>query len=211
VQDRDQNEDQDEHDQEDRARRRHSLAAVRRGFDARAAREGDSALRRDHVRHRARAAEEPGAEAVRGEVGAHHAPDDRPDPAVGERALEPVAHFDPHPALLPREEDQDAVVLSLPSDAPRREELGGGRLDLFAPEIGERGDGELRTGLLMELARQGLDRVGARRVHDVCEVAQASGRLGPFAARRGRGEEGQGQPGTQEGRAEGAPRSSDSS
>src|SRR5262249_22820109 len=83
--------------------------------------------------------------------------DDELRHCVGKLALQPIADLDPHLALGRRDDQQDAVVLSLLADLPGTAETHAVVLDAASFERFDRDDHELTRGLRFEirkLARQ---------------------------------------------------------
>ena len=77
--------------------------------------------------------------------------------SVVDDGLEAVTDFGPIFAVVGRDEEEDAVVLVLLSDAERFENLVGELLDRFAIEGIDGDDGELRPGFLLELEAERVD------------------------------------------------------
>ena len=94
-----------------------------------------------------------GLEARRDRIG-----DDHLGERVGQRALQPVSDFYPHPPFVGRDEQQHAVVLGFLAELPGAKQLVGVRLDLLAVERGDGGDDKLDAGLGLEIGQLGLDR-----------------------------------------------------
>ena len=110
-----------------------------------------------------------GLEARRDGVG-----DDHGGEGIGQRAFQAIAHFDAHPPLLGRHQQQHAVVLVLLAELPEAEQLVGIGLDLLALERAHRGDDELDARLLLELGELGLQRVARLLRDDVGLVDDAA-------------------------------------
>ena len=92
------------------------------------------------------AARDPAAVIAGLEAGRDGVGDDEARHRVGQRALEFVADLDPHPPLLRRDEEKNAVILLGFAELPRTEEFVGVGLDLFAPERGDGRDHQLDAG-----------------------------------------------------------------
>ena len=112
--------------------------------------------------------------------------DDLAGQAVGHDRLEPIADFDPHLALVRRDEEDDAVAHALLPDPPGAAELIAVALDVIALEIGDGRDDELaRRGLLHIVRKLGElgDLLGREQVR---VVDHAAGQLGEIGLRLGR-------------------------
>ena len=77
---------------------------------------------------------------------------------VGEAALEAVADLDAHAALLPRHDEEHAVVDVLPAELPRLEDPHRVVLDRVALEAVDREDGDLGACPLLEVRRASSSR-----------------------------------------------------
>ena len=110
---------------------------------------------------------------------------DAPGDAVGQEALEAVADFDPHPALLRRHDQEHAVVLPLLAEFPGREDLHGELLDAVAAEAGHREHGDLvGRGLLVRC--QDRPRSARGRPGSGCRPHRRHGRRDRALRPRGR-------------------------
>ena len=96
---------------------------------------------------------------------------------IGERPLEAVADLEPRAMLVRGDQEQQAVVLSLLAEPPFAEQRIGVGLDLLALEARDRGDDELRPGLVLEVLQPGAQGGAIVGAEHVGPVDDATGQL----------------------------------
>ena len=73
----------------------------------------------------------------------HRVLDDQPRVQIGQRALQPVAHLDPHLAVVARHQQQNAIVLARLAELPGAEQAIGIVFQRLAVERWDGGDDDL--------------------------------------------------------------------
>lgn len=71
---------------------------------------------------------------------------------VGERTLKAVAHLNPHRSIFLKNQEDDAVVLPLPTDLPGLSETHGKIIEHFSIKAGESYHDDLIGGFFFETA-----------------------------------------------------------
>ena len=104
--------------------------------------------------------------------------------SVRQHALESVADFDAHLAIVRRDQDQHAIVLLRLPDAPFLEQAIGILLDGRAVQRCDGRDGDLGRRLLFQLIEGAIERFFGRGVDHTGKIGNAAGRLREASGRR---------------------------
>ena len=100
--------------------------------------------------------------------------DDDAGKRVGQHRFEPVAHLDPHLALLGGDDQDRAIVGAFEPDAPAAAETIAIILDRIALQIGDGGDDQLTAGLLLQRLKLGFERglaIGRKNIGGIDDEA----------------------------------------
>jgi hypothetical protein len=151
--------------------------------------EGDVGVGGDDVGDLLQAELEAGAVLAGVELG-DHAAADVAYLGVGEDAFEAIAYFDPALVVVGGDQHQDAAVRGLGADLPLLFEEVGEVGYCLAAEVVDGDNGDLRVGLMVELAAELLHLGFGGGVDDTGEVGDVGGGFGELVGGFGVGEQG---------------------